>query len=299
MSRLWRNPAFLVVLAALGLAASGMAAGARYFELYFEKMEIYPQSGRLVSSIPGETSRWVAIGPDRREEADVEKVLGTTNYVSRLYRLKSSPESKPVVIDLHVAYYTGTIGSVPHVPDRCFVGGGMQRSDLISDLALPLDTSGWQPVTGVPGHLEGHLFSARTPDGYTAYPGRYVLLPRDPQGLRLRTMEFITPGSGARTYSGYFFIANGGWVSQAEEVRLLAFDLRTPYAYYVKVQFTSTTVESSEELAAHAASMLDELLPEIMHCTPDWLEVETGVYPPSAPRARTSTLSAPASQPRS
>jgi hypothetical protein len=38
-------------------------------------------------------------------------------------------------------------------------------------------------------------------------------------------------------------------------------------------------VSTAEELAAEASSLLGELLPEIMRCVPDWVEVEAGRYP--------------------
>jgi len=69
-------------------------------------------------------------------------------------------------------------------------------------------------------------------------------------------------------------------VPRAEGVRTLAFDLRSDYAYYLKVQFTSGAVSSSEELARQAGDLLEDLLPEIMRCVPDWIEVELGRYPP-------------------
>lgn len=270
---LLRSPALYTVVTLLALAAAGMTAGAHYFQLYFEKKEIYPRSGLLVSSVPRETPTWAAVGADRREEADVEAVLGTKNYVSRLYELKDPPKDRTVFIDLHIAYYTGTIGPVPHVPDRCFVGGGMQIGEVLGNLPLPLRTDGWHEVEDCPDYLRGRLVKVRSPTS-----GNYATLPRDAGGLRLRTMQFLNP-KGPSTYAGYFFVANGGWVCQAEQVRLLAFDLRTPYAYYMKVQFTSSSVRSGEELARYAASMLDELFPDIMACAPDWVEVETGKYP--------------------
>jgi hypothetical protein len=95
-------------------------------------------------------------------------------------------------------------------------------------------------------------------------------------------MEFEDP-QGRKRFAGYFFIANGGTVSRAEEVRLLAFDLRSSYAYYLKVEFQSEQVESGEELAALAGRFLDENFAEIMRCTPDWVEVEQGEYPPHTP----------------
>lgn len=277
-----RNPAYLIVVVLLAAAAAGLGAGAAYFELYFEKKEIHAPQGRLVTRVPRETASWISVGNDRREEAEVESVLGTTNYLIRMYKLKDTGEGPAVMIDLHLAYYTGNIGPVPHVPDRCFVGGGMQIGEILGDKPLGLDASSWRVVD------EGaKIFEARVPDEYSDRPGTYVRLPRDAAEINIRTMKFLNPG-GTEVYSGYFFVANGGWVSRAEQVRLLAFDLRSVYAYYLKIQVTSTSVSSGEELVSRAGSLLSELMPEIMRCVPDWVEVEAGRYPGDAtPEGRT------------
>lgn len=271
-----RNPAYLVVVVLLAAAAAGLGAGAAYFEIYFEKKEIHAPDRRLVTRVPRETTSWISVGNDRREEAEIESVLGTTNYLSRMYRLKSSDANAPVLIDLHLAYYTGNIGPVPHVPDRCFVGGGMQIGQILGDIPLGLDASQWRAV-----NEDATLFEARVTDEYSDRPGTYVRLPRDAAGMQMRTMKFLNPG-GTEVYSAYLFVANGGWVSRAEQVRLLAFDLRSVYAYYLKIQVTSTSVSSGEELVARAGSLLSELMPEIMRCVPDWVEVEAGRYPGGA-----------------
>jgi hypothetical protein len=84
--------------------------------------------------------------------------------------------------------------------------------------------------------------------------------------------------------AGYFFIANGSAVAGADGVRLLAFDLKNDYAYYMKVQFTSMQAESPEELAEVASSLLDDLLGEMMLCVPDWIDVLAGRWPEDNPR---------------
>jgi hypothetical protein len=79
---------------------------------------------------------------------------------------------------------------------------------------------------------------------------------------------------------GYFFVANGGHTDSALGVRRLAFRLTDRYAYYLKVQVGSGSVQSAEELAEVSSSLLHELLPEIMRCVPDWSAVEAGTWPP-------------------
>ena len=65
----------------------------------------------------------------------------------------------------------------------------------------------------------------------------------------------------------------------------MAFDITTRYAFYMKVQVSSADVSSEEELAERAGRLLDELLPELMRCVPDWLRVERGELPKDAKSA--------------
>lgn len=277
---------FVAMVVMLG-AAAGLSAGVSYFKITLQKEAIEPPNNRLLTGLPRETALWIQEGVDRREQAEVEEVLGTKNYISRVFVRKDTRAKKdggsgvgvPVRMDFHAAYYTGMIDTVPHVPDRCFVGGGLQIGGIMGDLPLPLDQAAWVQDEGVPEHLAGRIFRVRLPNEFSTAPGVNVRLPRDPGDIALRTMEFRSRDEQP-FYAGYFFVANGGWVSSAEGVRLLAFDLRTKYAFYMKVQVTSVSgITSGEQLAKEAASLLDGLLPELMLCVPDWVEVEAGRYP--------------------
>lgn len=270
----WNNPAVLAAVGLLTLGAVGFSAAVVHYKLMLHKEPIYPADGRLLNTIPSETEHWVRYGPDRRENPEVEQTLGTQNYVSRQYTRKNRKDGEPpVIIDFHAAYYTGMIDTVPHVPDRCFIGGGMSIGKPLGDLPLPLDQSRWGTIN-VPAEFQSHIVTMRSS------AGSYVRLPQDADKIKLRTFQFLDKG-GAPFYAGYFFIANGGTVSNAEDVRLLAFDLKSKYAYYIKVQFTSSTVTSGDDLARHAASMLDELFPDLLQCAPDWVDVEQRLYPPA------------------
>src|SRR5690606_12516831 len=113
-----------------------------------------------------------------------------------------------------------------------------------------------------PDALMGHTYTTTLARGtYSNRPGQRVLLPLDPKRMQLRVTEFSIPGRPS-LYAGYFFLVNGEHRSSAEGVRLLAFDLKTDYAYYLKVQFNSQSVESPEELAEVALDLLDDLLGE-------------------------------------
>jgi uncharacterized protein DUF3485 len=261
----------------------------KFADLHMEKIPIYPKDNRQVSAIPTETDSWVRLGSDRISSSEVVETLGTDNYLSREYILKETQEAKKkVVVELHAAYYTGMIDTVPHVPERCFVGGGLQQSESSRNYPLNLDTSSWRPDSSVPTELagvEGELYTVRLSNNrqWTDSPGQRVRLPRDvtpESAIEMRCSEFLI-GEGQRIYAGYFFIANGGTKANANEVRTLAFNLSDDYAYYLKIQVNCQTADSMDEFVEYASSIVSELLGEIMRCAPDWVEVQQGTYPPA------------------
>ncbi len=276
---------FLVALAVLVASAAGMTAGIRAFDIYLAKLPVNAPEGRTLGSIPAETANWIKVGADRIESADVVATLGTSNYLSRVYVEKHPKDpARPRAVDLHLAYYTGMIDTVPHVPDRCFIGGGMTQGTDPVYLPLNLDQSRWFLDPDVDEAQRGKIWRVRLADdrNLTSRPGQSVRLPREPESLRMRVMGFDN-ADGPRIFAGYFFIANGGHTDNAQNVRALAFNLTDDYAYYVKVQCTSQAA-SAEDLASMSADLLSELIGEIMLCTPDWTEVQAGRYPPDNPR---------------
>jgi len=287
------RPAFLVAIGVLVTSAMGMTAGIRAFDIYLAKLPVYAPEGRTLGSIPTETPNWIKVGNDRIESADVVATLGTDNYLSRTY-VERNPKDpkKPRVVELHLAYYTGMIDTVPHVPDRCFIGGGMSQGTDPVYPALNLDRTRWFQDPDVDASETGRIWRVRLADdrNLTSRPGQSVRLPRDAESLRMRVMGFDMPGGG-RVFAGYFFIANGGHTDNARNVRALAFNLTDDYAYYLKVQFTADT-ESADALAEASSELLSELIGEIMLCVPDWVEVQSGRYPPDNPR-RAAAIGSP------
>lgn len=302
MSTSWRillNPAFLTAVVLLAGAGLGLRAVVASRQWYLTKLPIHAEGGRAVQAIPPETERWTRVGTDRQESDAMVEELGTTNYLNRLYVSRDpvpgiGARPEPVLVDLHLAYYTGLIDTVPHVPERCMTGSGWEITGASTVVPIPLDRSRWAPDPSAPPEMQGRVMTARLPSDprYTDAPGTRVRLPLDPESLSIRVTRFQNPRTGDSMYAGYFFIANGGTVASAEGVRLLAFDLRDDYAYYLKVQFSSVQARSAEELAAMAGALLDDLLPEIMRCVPDWVKVQTGEYPPDNPRRRRAEAAA-------
>lgn len=281
------NPAFLISLVLLGGAAVAMDAGIRAYGIYLRKLPIYPPGHRALRSIPAETDLWTRIGADEDASEETLETLGTTNYLTRTYtrRTPEGDRGTPVV-QLHAAYYTGMIDTVPHVPERCFTGGGLALSGGPWLVEVPLQTSEWGRHPDATPDEVGHVYSVRISNRQSEAWNQRLRLPRGltpDRPLQMLISEYTSP-AGRKMYAGYFFIANGGWVASANDVRQLAFDLTDDYAFYLKVQFSSAWVASPGELAALSGSLLDGLLGEIMRCVPDWTEVQQGRYPEDNPR---------------
>ncbi|MEM1165857.1 MAG: exosortase-associated EpsI family protein [Planctomycetota bacterium] len=271
------HPAFLVSFLVLVGAAASLEATVRIFDFHLQKKPIQPQSGLTFSSLPTDFPSWHRLHPDQQLSVEVIDELGTENYLSRWYTEKDPGEGRePRVFELHLAYYTGVIDAVPHVPERCFVGGGMTTAGGTQrDLSVPLDLSSLiLNESDEAAFMSGPVYMARSPERHDR-----VNLPVGVDSLKMTATPF-TSANGSTIWAGYFFIANGGTVSSADQVRLLAFQLEDDYAYYAKVQFLSSGVSSADELATLAADALDEMFADIMRCLPDWTEVEAGVYPP-------------------
>lgn len=271
--------ALLIVLS----AAAGLNFAVAELQFYLRKLPI--EVDRKVSSIPTETPTWKQVGADEVMSTEMVEELGTRNYVSRRFIRKDAAAGKTndaMVLDLHLAYYTGMVDTVPHIPDRCLVGGGwsIAGETRVSPLKLDQDASVWIREN-VPEE-SGVIYSARL-GPMSSQPGLRVRLPRDADRIAFRFNPYTHPKESRKLYAGYFFIANGGHCHRAEDVRLLAFRLTDSYAYYLKVQVSTHTADSEEEFVQAASSLVGELLPDIMRCVPDWVEVLRGDYPPDNP----------------
>ncbi|MEL6329027.1 MAG: exosortase-associated EpsI family protein [Planctomycetota bacterium] len=289
-----RQVAVVVAAATLLVSAVGLRGVVRAYGIRLEKAAIYPADNRRLVALPTETANWARSASDQIVSKEIVEELGTENYLTRKYRRKSALGDLPTVeVELHAAYYTEEVDTVPHVPERCFVGGGMSKVSASRYIALPMDTSGWiagaglTAEAGAPREIVGDLgtlYTARTSNLYSDAPGMRVNLPREigPENpIYVRVSEFET-ADGIGVMSGYFFIANGGTVPDAEEVRKLAFDATSEHAYYLKVQVNAPGALGLERYGEVVADLLDDLLPEIMRCVPDWADVVRGEHPATA-----------------
>jgi hypothetical protein len=214
--------------------------------------------------LPVEVDGWKRAGDDLRYDAAGVEALGTELYLSRTYinRNKILP---PIL--LHIAYYTGQIDAIPHVPDRCMVASGyIPLTAEPLTLKMDMNKEGWQEE------------APQSQDG-VAYPtlidkGELIRLPIGE--FELRTTEFSHPQLGDQhVFAGYFFVANGKTTAYPEQIRLLSFDRSSSHSYYCKIQFTiqGSSQFTTEKFNSIVSSFTSSLLPEIMRCLPDWAEV--------------------------
>jgi hypothetical protein len=242
-----------------------------YLNVYFEKKEVFLR--QHFNNIPTVLGRWESIFERPPMSAELVEELGTKDYFDRFYAPDGDPRKG--WINVHVAYYTGMIDAVPHIPDRCFVAGGYHAETRPRNYPLPLDRSGWEERGDLINQAKGLPYPiVRYPHPIT--PSRLVTVHLPVGDFELRVIEFSdAQNPSLRIFGGYFFIANGGITATPEGVKQLAFRKSEEYAYYCKVQFY--TVEDDlrpEQFVERVADLLDPLLPELMNCLPDWPEIE-------------------------
>ncbi len=221
----------------------------------------------VLENIPRTLGEWRAGSEDFKLTDEEVENLGTPWTITRVYRRESG--GTPVSVGVHIAYYTGMIDAVPHVADRCLVAQGWEPQGLPKNIDLPIDQSQWNPDpagTEYPVLIFRHHIT-----------GSEVAVHMPPEKFQMRTTEFLASKRPTdRIFAGYFFIANGHTTPTPERVRMLAFDLHSRYAYYAKVQFTMSAGPEAgpSDFAGLAAELCDDLLPQLMRCLPDWVEVQ-------------------------
>ena len=217
--------------------------------------------------IPTKIGGWEMVSEDSRLSKEALESLGTKQYISRVYKdMGYSSSSAESFARLHVAYYTGTPDTVPHVPDRCFVAAGM---DEVGREFTSLELTG--------------PWLRQTDDGWVS------VSTLNPKGVRLPEVNiqatiftFVNPAHPTQQSNViYFFAANGNYLSTPEWVRAKGFDPRDRYSYYCKIEVGMFGVGDSQVASERVEAFLSVMLPEIMACLPDWTDVTAGRWPGS------------------
>jgi hypothetical protein len=258
----------IATLALSGLAFFGLVSQLKVF-LSKEPVELR----RPLDTIPTKLGDWTRTGADSVFNDILIEELGTRRYLDRIYTKGVGVDARS--LHLHIAYYTGTIDAVPHIPERCWAVGGMELTRNSEPRAIAIDRSAWK-VQDFPGQKSYPVVDLVDP--VTANIESVTMPLGD---LVATTIEFQAPKDPSiRQVGGYFFIANGRLESNSYGVRQAAFNLTDRYAYYCKVQITKKgRVNGADEslvepFTQDAAELLSLVLPEVMRCLPNWPDWE-------------------------
>ena len=112
--------AYWVAVITLAVAGLGFYGLIRQFNVYLSKERV--ELRRPLDAVPTQIGRWQRVGPDTSYPDIMLEELGTRSYLDRVYAIDGDPKT---ALHVHVAYYTGTIDAVPHIPERCWNANGM------------------------------------------------------------------------------------------------------------------------------------------------------------------------------
>lgn len=273
--------AYVVALAALLTGAVGFSAAVRHLDYYLVKDPVELRTP--LDTIPTTLGRWQRVGEDRRFSDAVIEELGTRNYLDRTYAIDGDPRKGAIAI--HLAYYTGTIDDVPHIPERCWaVAGNLMTLDPAA-MPLDVDVERWKPSERR-NRATGEAYRrAAVSDPVT---GKVTDVSLPVGDLELTVTEFQNPKAPRqRTIGGYLFVANGRLTRSAYGVRALAYERTERKAYYCKVQFNFSGMVSSDgeslipRYRTEVSELMSDLLPQLMKSLPDWPSIEAETAGPA------------------
>ena len=270
--------AYIAAVASLVGGALGFRAIISTFDVHLIKK---PVPLRLaLDSLPARIGSWEKIGDDAEYGAAAIESLGTDIVLTRRYQ----NDDTKTVLELHIAYYTGKIDSVPHVPERCWATSGLLATMAPAHFNLDVGTA-WE--------LDSNTVHQGSNEPYPVVQRSHPITGREqtifmPLGeVVLRATEFQdAKRPQQRLVGGYFFIANGRLTPSAFGVRGLAFNRSDEYAYYCKVQlnFSGLAGESGDLLPTFlpiATEFFEALMPELMARLPEWPSVERSFKDPT------------------
>lgn len=235
-----RQRAVLVSVVLLAVSALGLRVLAERLEWYFQK-EAIPLRASLEELGAGGMGPYVVIRKSKIEDPDVAASLGTEDYIQWILEdTGAGVEDSVRHLVLFVTYYTGNPDKVPHIPERCYVGGG--------------------------GSIEGEQdVKLKVPGG----DGEMKEIP-------LRVLEMEVPGGVTGRYKQivtYFFSVNGRYATSRNAVRMRLNLPTERYAYFSKVEvtFPGDRPPSREDAIAAVERLCSVVVPllEEEHW-PDW-----------------------------
>ena len=267
--------AFIVGCATLLVGGLGFRVALAQMQVYLRKEPVSLREP--LDTLPTRLGRWKQVGKDQTFSDALVEELGTRNYLDRYYALDGDTEKG--VIEVHAAYYTGMVDTVPHIPERCWNANGLVMVGQPAVHPIELDRSGWDLRDGPEQPGTGKRYpTAEVRDPVTRRAARVNLPLGD---LSMTVSAFQDPRAPRQTaLGGYLFVANGAVTPSALAVRNLSFKLSDRYAYYCKLQFSARMNGEPEKVLPQfdrmVAELMRDLLPHLMQSLPDWPAIERG-----------------------
>ena len=240
--RVYLQPAFLICVAVLAVAAGGMSIAIQSFGVYLKKQPL-PLKKSLDLLNESALAPYKVIEKHKILNEEIVKELGTEDYIQWVL------EDPRVEVDstvrkclLFISYYE-LPDRVPHVPEECYTGGGYQRLATDSVTLYP-------NKPGLQKQIEGKYLVFGSTKG-----------------------DFLQ--SGERFPVLYFFKVNGEYAGSRDEARIaLNKNLFRKYSYFCKVEliFNQAFVAPSKQQAVAASEKLLAVILPILEREhwPDW-----------------------------
>ena len=283
--------ALLAALATLLLAGLGFRAAVHQLDIVLRKEPVslraplstlptsFPASG--VEGLP-EAREWRQLDKDVILSSAIVEELGTDTYLNREMARRGGKQEN--LLGLHIAYYTGLIDAVPHVPERCWVAaGGLTPVGTPKVIPLHVDLSRAEASDAPPNRATGEPY--RQVEVMDAITRRFdtVHLPIGEYALQASEYQHESDPR-QRQIGGYCFIANGRITPKAVGVRKLAFEPREKHAYFCKIQFamvcSADDPDRWQKFELLTSEVFSQILPHLMRRLPDWPEVENRTEAP-------------------
>lgn len=235
-----------VVVCILLVAATGLAAAQHTLRLHFVKISVPLE--RPLADLPADFGPWRQCGGNRTITNELEQKLGTSDYVFRDYvdervvgeeaveamrrgdsdaelLVQSVNQSRPgSVVRVAVTYYTGHLDAVIHQSERCNLAGGIATSIASEPQTWDL---GGRPLNVRVVHLMNDNPQARIPH-----------------------------------YVAYVYCVNGHEETEAWRVRGLLMNVFEQYAWYAKIEVTTSLADPNESRRV-LTDFLRSALPQI------------------------------------
>lgn len=268
--------AFIIVTAVLLISALLLNVTVQRMKLSFRKEPVALRAS--LKKIDANMGPWVQVTLDERLSHEMEDALAATEYVFRDYvdsrkvpaevlaqfRGKKLDEqrrlldevrlrSPDAVIHMQVAFYTGMVDTVAHIPDRCYIADGFEPSAY--------EIRRWP------------CFVERDADARAA--SRFIYF-EDQVSERKALPRFVS----------YTFHVNGRYTNSPEDVRLTLQDLRQKYGYYTKIELmwvpapraalgTSNAEQFTPDADRVMSDFLLHALPAVEKVLPDWEKLQS------------------------